>query len=86
MIGGIEDNFFIVDRVEYGDAFRNKVSVLDFPLEEIRALRPFLLSLGLQDRYRSSAITESTNVRQPSAEPAENLTRDFREKARALFR
>lgn len=86
VLGDISEAFFIVDRVEYGNAFRNKVSVLDFSLEEVWSLQPFLWSLGLQNRYMSSAISESTDVRQPSKEPATNLTHDFREKATALFR
>ena len=81
-----ETDFFIVDRVEYGDAFERKVSVLSFSLEEVRHFDRFLLALGLEDRYMSAAVEEHTTVLQPATNPTATLTREFREKAKALFR
>lgn len=78
--------FFIVDRLEYAAAFEGKVNVLDFSLEEVRQFQRLLISLGLADRYLSSAVEEVTSVLQPAARRTSSLTREFRRKAKALLR
>jgi hypothetical protein len=78
--------FFVVDRIEYGTAFRDKVPIMDFSLEDIRRLRPFLDALELGDRYMSLAIEETTTVQQPASEPSTILTRAFRQKSKAFYR
>src|SRR6201999_4083380 len=55
-------DFAIVDRIEYGNAFKDKVSILDFTLEESHTLRPFLSALGLENRFMSLNVEESSTV------------------------
>jgi hypothetical protein len=78
--------FFIADRREYEQVFRGKVPVLDYSLEEIHALQPFLEALGLADRYMSVAVQETTRVQQLSDVPLKSLSQAFRARAKALYR
>ncbi|KAF3407649.1 hypothetical protein DPV78_001639 [Talaromyces pinophilus] len=78
--------FFIADRREYEQLFRGKVPVLDFSLEEIHALHPFLEALGLTDRYMSVTVQETARVQQSSEVPSESLTQAFQARAKALYR
>ncbi|KAF2188895.1 hypothetical protein K469DRAFT_748131 [Zopfia rhizophila CBS 207.26] len=77
-------DFAIVDRREYAEIFDGKISMLDFSLEEVHSLRPFLLGLGLKDRYMSNAIREETAV--CNGLLSQDLTNDLRRKAYAIFR
>jgi hypothetical protein len=78
--------FFIADRREYEQVFRGKVPVLDFSLEEIHALHPFLEALGLTDRYMSVTVQETARVQQSSEVPSESLSQAFQARAKALYR
>lgn len=78
--------FFVSDRREYGQFFQGKVPILDFALEEIHALHPFLDALNLKDRYMSVAVKESTRVQRPSETPSMELSRAFRAKSKAFYR
>jgi hypothetical protein len=78
------DDFAIVDRLEYGDAFKGKLHTLDLTLEEVHTLRHFLKAMELEDRYMSRAVKEDTNVRGGSEDLA--LSNEFRERARAIYR
>ncbi|KAF7182145.1 hypothetical protein CNMCM7691_001533 [Aspergillus felis] len=80
------DTFFIADRVEYLSAFQDKVPILDFSIEEGRRLRHLLGSIGLQNRYMSTAVLEQTDVDQPSHEHCSRETREFRKKATHIYR
>ena len=53
----------IVENKSHWDAFEGKVVVLDFSLEEIRDTRPFLLAMGLEERFSSRLVKEVTDVR-----------------------
>jgi hypothetical protein len=44
-------DFAIVDLLEYGFAFAGKIRMLDYSIEEVRACRPFLLSLNLKGQH-----------------------------------
>lgn len=78
-------NFFvIIDRREYGKAFEGKYSMLDFTLEEVNELQPFLLALGLQSRYISRMVEEKSTVQGGTWDWI--LSDKFREKALAIFR
>lgn len=57
----ISTEFFIVDREKLGQDFSTKVKFLDFSLEEVVQLRPFLHWTGLQSRYLSLCIKEVTS-------------------------
>ncbi|KAH1320796.1 hypothetical protein KXX47_001598 [Aspergillus fumigatus] len=80
------DTFFIADRVEYLSAFRGRVPILDFSLDEARHLSPLLGRISLQNRYMSMAIMEQTDVDQPSHEHLSRETRLFRRKAKHFYR
>lgn len=78
--------FFVPDRREYEKLFEGKVPILDFSLEEIHALRPFLNGLGVTDRYMSVAVKETTKVQRPSETPSKELSHAFRAKSKAFYR
>ncbi|RHZ43626.1 uncharacterized protein CDV56_101060 [Aspergillus thermomutatus] len=80
------DTFFIADRIEYLSAFRDKVPILDFSLEEVRCLHQLLGRIGLEDRYMSTAVLEKTVVGQPSHEHCPSETRELRKKATHIYR
>jgi hypothetical protein len=78
-------DFAIVDRREYGELFKDRINVLDFSLEEVHNLNPFLSGLGLAERYMSQSVWETTTT--PSdGTIRERLTNDLRKKAYAIFR
>lgn len=76
--------FAIIDRRAYGKLFSGKVNFLDFTLEEVHSLRSLLVGLGLQDRYTSKTVQETTTVRGGLA--SERLGQDLRRKAYAICR
>ncbi|KAG2027473.1 hypothetical protein GB937_001217 [Aspergillus fischeri] len=80
------DTFFIADRVEYLSAFRGKVPILDFSLEEVWRLHHLLGCIDLQNRYMSTAVLEQTDVDQPSHEHCSRETRLFRKRATHIYR
>ncbi|KAK2731451.1 hypothetical protein FQN57_003372, partial [Myotisia sp. PD_48] len=81
-----ETEFFIIDRRAYATSFMGKVTILDFSHEVIHRFQRFLLTMGLTDRYMSTAVEERTTVLHPAMNPTKALTRGFREKAKALSR
>lgn len=82
----VESQFFIADRVEYKSIFQSKVPILDYSLEEIHTLNPFLKALGLENRFMSSIIEEITTVEHQDSEPSVSLTRTFRRKSKHFTR
>ena len=76
--------FLIVDRLEYGDLFKDKLPVLDFGLEEIHALQPFLSALSLKFRHMSHLIKETSSVNGCQMDVV--LSNEMRTKAHALLR
>ena len=77
-------NFSIVDRREYGNAFKGKAPILHFTMEEVHEMQPFLSALGLQGRYMSRIVEEKSMVEGGERDP--DLSYKFRQKASALFR
>ncbi|KAF8859481.1 hypothetical protein BDZ45DRAFT_673240 [Acephala macrosclerotiorum] len=53
-------NFSIIDRTKLADIFRPCTGFLDFSLEEVQNLAPFLQALGLRNKYLSHLCTEET--------------------------
>jgi hypothetical protein len=53
-------NFTVIDRTKLADIFREHVGFLDFSLEEVRQLDPFLQALDLSKKYLSRICTEET--------------------------
>ena len=78
------DLFAIIDRSEYASAFKGKVPILDFDIEEVRELRQTILALRLEDRYMSQLVVESSTVKDSSKE--ETLSNSVQKRAYALFR
>ena len=74
----------IVDLPGDGSMLETRIPLLDFSLEEVHTLRPFLVALGLENRYISRAIKESSRVKDSVLD--DELTRQMRGKAYALFR
>lgn len=78
------DPFAIVDRLKYGNLFRNEIKTLDFTLEEVHSLRTFLIGLKLEPWFMSKAVTEETRVNNGLLH--QELTNDFRKKSYAICR
>jgi len=76
--------FAIVDRLQYEDLFRGKIPMLDFGLEDIHKLQPFLSALGLEDRYMSLNIKEKSMANSSTLDSI--LSRRMRAKAYAFYR
>ena len=80
----VTDDFVIVDRKKYGDAFRGITPILDFSIEEVHYLAAFILALGLSDRYMSKAVQECSTVNRSHLDQLQS--EEVRHKAYALFR
>lgn len=79
-------DFAIVDRQNLADAFDGRARLLDFSLEEVWKLEPFLSCFDLEDRYLSRMVEERSSIKEGSSDPHSVLTRNLRRKAYALFR
>ncbi|SPN99278.1 uncharacterized protein DNG_02315 [Cephalotrichum gorgonifer] len=79
-------HFAIVDREKRAALFERKIKVLDYTLEEVWRLKPFLEWAGLQRRYLSSCIKEMTSVSDGVQRPISVLNRDLKRKAHAILR
>ncbi|TGO51966.1 hypothetical protein BOTNAR_0339g00020 [Botryotinia narcissicola] len=77
-------NFAIIDRKEHGDAFKNKINMLDFSLEEVHSINQFLIELGLEGQFTSRAVKEDTKIADGLLN--DGLTKDLRKKAYAICR
>ena len=75
-------DFAIVDNTIHQDAFKGKIVVLDFSLEEIRDTRPLLLAMGLEERFSSKLVKEVTGVSGGSQDY--DMTRNLRIKSLAI--
>jgi hypothetical protein len=78
-------NFSIVDRAKLADIFKQHTGLLDFSLEEVLSLAPFLQALGLGNKYLSQLCTEET-ARPNHGVLAEDLTQNFRNRAYYFLR
>jgi hypothetical protein len=54
------DNFVIIDRTKLAEIFDGHATFLDFTLEEVHQLYPFLLALDLERNYLSLLCDEET--------------------------
>ena len=77
-------NFAIMENAIHRDAFKGKVVVLDFSLEEIRDTRPLLLAMGLEERFSSKLVKEVTDV--IGGFQDYEMTRNLRLKSQAIVR
>ncbi|KAI1633135.1 hypothetical protein F4809DRAFT_624584 [Biscogniauxia mediterranea] len=78
--------FFIVDREPLWQSFKTKVKFLDFTLEEVVRLSPFLAWTRLDDRYVSRCIKEITSFPGGGASIISNPDRQIRNRAHPLLR
>ncbi|KAK5989789.1 hypothetical protein PT974_08050 [Cladobotryum mycophilum] len=81
-----ETDFIIVDRQHLIAPFADRIRVLDLDVQGSLKLKPFLRWSGLDARYLSSCVTESTFVSGTVAGPISSPTRDIKKKAHALLR
>ncbi|KAL3264491.1 hypothetical protein ABHI18_000706 [Aspergillus niger] len=89
--GGVQlqtsaSTFAIADRKHLLSHFSSKAKLLDFEVDEVPRLEPFLRWTGLKDRYLSSCIKEITMVGGDDARPLSNPGRDICRKAHGLLR
>ena len=77
-------DFAIIDREEYGEAFRGKIIMLDFTLEEVRECQEFITACGIDKKRLSIKVEPRTDVNGGSL--ASRLTEEFQNKAYAIFR
>jgi hypothetical protein len=86
VLKGTTDYFSITDRQKYHEAFKNEAWILDFSLEEVHELRPFLRWLNLEDRYLSRRVIENSTFGGIDETCSDGLTQDLKFRAKALFR
>lgn len=77
-------DFAIVENTIHWDAFKGKIVVLDFSLEEIRDTRPLLLAMGLEENFSSKLVKEVTDVSGGSQD--HEMSRNLRIKSQAIVR
>lgn len=81
-----QTEFFIVDRESLRLKFEDRVKFLDFSLEEVSELRPFFGWAGLENRYVTRHVRESTSARGSDARPISRFGHEIRHKAHSLLR
>ncbi|KAF7179749.1 hypothetical protein CNMCM7691_008799 [Aspergillus felis] len=79
-------DFAIADRKHLLDSFSNKAKFLDFNVNEIARLEPFLQWTGLDRRYLSSLVKEISTVRGDSHSSRTSSDRNIARKAYGLLR
>lgn len=78
--------FSVIDREPLRRSFESKVKLLDFTLDEVVRLCPFLTWTCVEDRYLSVCVKEATSFRGSGARPISNPNRNIRCRAHALLR
>ncbi|KFZ02938.1 hypothetical protein V502_11372 [Pseudogymnoascus sp. VKM F-4520 (FW-2644)] len=84
-LGHLQETFAIIDTTKLLAIFQGHVDVLDFSLEEVHELAPFLEGLGLQCKYLSRLCTTQTACREDGM-VAGRLTREFTDRAYEILR
>ncbi|KAL5345654.1 hypothetical protein ACLOAV_009408 [Pseudogymnoascus australis] len=79
-------NFFVIDREPLKQSFEGRVKFLDFTLEEVVELWPFLKWTHLEDRYLSHCVKEITSFHGGDAMLISNPDRQIKNRAYALLR
>lgn len=78
--------FAIADRKVLSDIFTPRAKTLDFTLDEVRRLQPFLSWLDLESRYLSSSVREISTVAGGRMNKLQNPDREIKQKAEGLYR
>ena len=77
-------DFAVVARVKYNGLFDNRIKILDFDIQDIRLMQPFLEACGLKQQFMSVRVEEKTSV---SGEAFDSqLTERLRSNAYAFIR
>ncbi|RWA07221.1 hypothetical protein EKO27_g7884 [Xylaria grammica] len=84
--GTVDTEFFIVDREPLRKLFETRVKFLDFTLEEVNRLRPFLKWVRLEDRYLSCCVKEITSFPGEGASRMSNSDSLIRNRAYPFLR
>lgn len=84
--GKASTEFFIVDREPLRQHFETKVKLLDFTLDEVVKLRPFLEWMCLSGRYLSRCVKKITSFPGGGASPLSDPKRQIRTRAYAILR
>lgn len=78
-------NFSIIDRTKLGEIFKSHTGFLDYSLEEVQNLAPFLKALGLSNKFLSRLCIEETACGDSGLMDLD-LTEKFRNRAYYLLR
>ncbi|RGP71733.1 hypothetical protein FLONG3_7037 [Fusarium longipes] len=85
-LGSIDVDFAIPDREKLKVTFEDRVSLLDFNLEEVHRLKPLFNWLRLSDRYLSNCVKEDTSLSGESGLPIVSGKRCLKTKAYFITR
>lgn len=77
-------DFAIIDRRDYGELFSGKLKILDLSLEEVHSIKSLLDGMGLEGRYLSNTVRQTTAAEDGSLN--QGLTEDLRRKSYAICR
>lgn len=77
-------DFAIVDNRRFGRAFNHEADILDFNLDEVHILRPFLEATDVTDHYLSNLVEEVSDIEGNPTQSSE-LTLRLQGVAYALF-
>ncbi|KAK0758152.1 hypothetical protein N5P37_009453 [Trichoderma harzianum] len=78
--------FAIADRRLLEDNFRNQIKTLGFTFDELHSLGPVIRWLGLEKRYLSRLVTETSKVEDDDRVLNHSLSQNIESRARALCR
>ncbi|KAI1137757.1 hypothetical protein F5Y05DRAFT_386264 [Hypoxylon sp. FL0543] len=81
-----DTEFAIIDRKPLGEIFGHRVKALDFNTNEVCQLRPFIKWAGLEHRYISRLVRETSGLNSGVKVPASDPMQDISKKAYALLR
>ncbi|KAK2592305.1 hypothetical protein QQS21_009995 [Conoideocrella luteorostrata] len=81
-----DTEFAIGDRDYLREKFKDRISLLDFDLEEVRRLKAFFEYLGLTYRYLSNCVEEYTSVSDHSGRLIESGPHNLKRKAYYILR
>lgn len=86
VLSSVSADFAIGDREKLNTMFRDKITLLDFDMEEIRRLGPLIEWLKLQDRYLSNSVEEDSFIVGDLKNPISTPNRDLKRKAYHITR
>ena len=78
--------FVVVDQEDIFQAFRDRITYLDFSLHEACRLRPFIYWAGLETKYLSRCVEAVSKVQGGVEFPIRDPNRDVKRKAYGLLR